>query len=133
MDADFSHHVRKALYPPSQARPDAFFSQNSFPNSSGPLIALIQISLLICGLRLQKAHNLDIVTGTRYRSTSKPYTPDAQPGGVHGWDFKRKLVSRGANYLADTILNPGVSDLTGSFRYVSSSRHGYPLNEVLFV
>jgi len=67
-------------------------------------------------IRLQKAHNLDIVTGTRYRSTSKPYAPDAKPGGVHGWDFKRKLVSRGANFLADTILNPGVSDLTGSFR-----------------
>lgn len=67
---------------------------------------------------LQKAHNLDIVTGTRYRSTSKPYTTDAQPGAVHGWDFKRKLVSRGANFLAATVLNPGVSDLTGSFRYV---------------
>ncbi|KAF8147284.1 glycosyltransferase family 2 protein [Crassisporium funariophilum] len=67
-------------------------------------------------IRLQKAHNLDIVTGTRYRATSKPATVDALPGGVHGWDFKRKLVSRGANFLADTVLNPGVSDLTGSFR-----------------
>ncbi|KAK0506389.1 glycosyltransferase family 2 protein [Armillaria luteobubalina] len=47
---------------------------------------------------LQKAHNLDI------------------PGGVHGWDLRRKLVSRGANFLADTVLSPGVSDLTGSFR-----------------
>jgi dolichol-phosphate mannosyltransferase len=70
-------------------------------------------------IRLQKAHNLDIVTGTRYRSTSTPYTSESKPGGVHGWDFKRKLVSRGANFLADTILNPGVSDLTGSFRYVA--------------
>ncbi|PPQ99603.1 hypothetical protein CVT24_005179 [Panaeolus cyanescens] len=60
-------------------------------------------------IRLQKAHNLDIVTGTRYRSTSTPSSADAEPGGVHGWDFKRKLVSRGANYLADTILNPGVT------------------------
>jgi dolichol-phosphate mannosyltransferase len=58
------------------------------------------------------------VTGTRYRSTSKPYLVDAQPGGVHGWDLKRKFVSRGANFLADTVLNPGVSDLTGSFRCV---------------
>ncbi|KAJ6560994.1 glycosyltransferase family 2 protein [Mycena sp. CBHHK59/15] len=65
---------------------------------------------------LQKAHNLDIVTGTRYRSTSKPFLREATPGGVHGWDLKRKLVSRGANFLADTVLNPGVSDLTGSFR-----------------
>ncbi|KAK0456771.1 glycosyltransferase family 2 protein [Armillaria borealis] len=63
-----------------------------------------------------KAHNLDIVTGTRYRSMSKPYLADAKPGGVHGWDLRRKLVSRGANFLADTVLSPGVSDLTGSFR-----------------
>lgn len=48
----------------------------------------------------------DIVTGTRY----------AGDGGVYGWDLKRKLVSRGANLLADTVLRPGVSDLTGSFR-----------------
>lgn len=67
-------------------------------------------------IRLQQAHNLDIVTGTRYRSTSTPYLAEAQPGGVHGWDLKRKLVSRGANFLAATVLNPGVSDLTGSFR-----------------
>lgn len=38
------------------------------------------------------------------------------PGGVYGWDLRRKLVSRGANFLADLMLNPGVSDLTGSFR-----------------
>ncbi|KAG1777262.1 glycosyltransferase family 2 protein [Suillus placidus] len=67
-------------------------------------------------IRLQQAHNLDIVTGTRYRSTSTPYLAGARPGGVHGWDLKRKLVSRGANFLAATVLNPGVSDLTGSFR-----------------
>lgn len=73
--------------------------------------------------RLQKAHNLDIVTGTRYRSTSKPYQSDATPGGVHGWDLRRKLVSRGANFLAATVLNPGVSDLTGSFRYVITTLH----------
>jgi dolichol-phosphate mannosyltransferase len=30
--------------------------------------------------------------------------------------LKRKLVSRGANLLADTVLRPGVSDLTGSYR-----------------
>jgi len=41
-----------------------------------------------------------------------------EPGGVHGWDLKRKFVSRGANFLADTVLSPGVSDLTGSFRSV---------------
>jgi dolichol-phosphate mannosyltransferase len=50
--------------------------------------------------------NLDIVTGSRYISG----------GGVHGWDLKRRLVSRGANFLADYLLKPKVSDLTGSFR-----------------
>jgi dolichol-phosphate mannosyltransferase len=57
-------------------------------------------------IALQKRTNADIVTGTRYR----------QGGGVYGWDLKRKLVSRGANLFADTVLRPGVSDLTGSFR-----------------
>ena len=47
-----------------------------------------------------------IVTGTRY----------AKGGGVYGWDTKRKVTSKGANILADILLNPGVSDLTGSFR-----------------
>lgn len=37
-------------------------------------------------------------------------------GGVHGWDFKRKLISRGANFLTQFLLRPGASDLTGSFR-----------------
>lgn len=48
----------------------------------------------------------EIVTGTRYR----------KGGGVYGWDLKRKITSKGANFLADFLLNPGVSDLTGSFR-----------------
>lgn len=50
--------------------------------------------------------NLDIVTGTRY----------AGDGGVNGWDLKRKVISRGANYVTQVLLRPGVSDLTGSFR-----------------
>lgn len=54
----------------------------------------------------QKTANYDIVTGTRY----------AGDGGVFGWDLKRKLTSKGANIFADTVLRPGVSDLTGSFR-----------------
>ena len=54
----------------------------------------------------QKKYGFDIVTGTRY----------AGDGGVYGWDLKRKLVSRGANFLASTTLRPHVSDLTGSFR-----------------
>lgn len=54
----------------------------------------------------QKEKDYDIVTGTRY----------VEGGGVYGWDAKRKLVSRGANFLAAVLLSPGVSDLTGSFR-----------------
>ncbi|KAK6048122.1 hypothetical protein COOONC_14373 [Cooperia oncophora] len=57
-------------------------------------------------IELQKKENLDIVTGTRY----------AMSGGVYGWDIKRKTMSKGANFLAQFLLNPGVSDLTGSFR-----------------
>lgn len=57
-------------------------------------------------IALQQAHGLDIVLGTRY----------AGDGGVYGWDFKRKLVSRGANLLSRVILRPDVSDVTGSFR-----------------
>ncbi|KAK5652080.1 hypothetical protein OQA88_10856 [Cercophora sp. LCS_1] len=53
-----------------------------------------------------KEGDYDIVTGTRY----------AGDGGVYGWDLKRKLTSKGANIFADTVLRPGVSDLTGSFR-----------------
>jgi dolichol-phosphate mannosyltransferase len=62
-------------------------------------------------VELQKTADYDIVTGTRY----------AGDGGVFGWDLKRKLVSRGANLFADTVLRPGVSDLTGSFRLYKKS------------
>ena len=54
---------------------------------------------------------IDIVTGTRYK----------QGGGVAGWDLKRKITSKGANILADILLAPGVSDLTGSFRLYKRS------------
>ena len=56
--------------------------------------------------RVQAKGDYDIVTGTRY----------VTGGGVHGWDLRRKLTSRVANYLATVLLNPRVSDLTGSFR-----------------
>lgn len=55
---------------------------------------------------LQRKHNYDVVSGTRYSGT----------GGVYGWDFKRKLISRGANFLSQLLLRPNASDLTGSFR-----------------
>ena len=57
-------------------------------------------------VKKQKEGNYDVVTGTRY----------ALGGGVAGWDLRRVITSRGANLLANLLLNPGVSDLTGSFR-----------------
>jgi dolichol-phosphate mannosyltransferase len=62
-------------------------------------------------IALQQSGNFDIVTGTRY----------AGNGGVYGWDWYRKLTSKTANYLATFLLNPGVSDLTGSFRLYKKS------------
>ena len=38
------------------------------------------------------------------------------PLKIAGWDLKRILTSRGANLLANLLLAPGVSDLTGSYR-----------------
>ncbi|XP_072489657.1 dolichol-phosphate mannosyltransferase subunit 1 isoform X3 [Notamacropus eugenii] len=57
-------------------------------------------------IRKQREGNFDIVSGTRYKGN----------GGVYGWDLKRKFISRGANFLTQILLRPGVSDLTGSFR-----------------
>uniref|UniRef100_A0A6I8N4N3 Dolichol-phosphate mannosyltransferase subunit 1 n=2 Tax=Ornithorhynchus anatinus TaxID=9258 RepID=A0A6I8N4N3_ORNAN len=57
-------------------------------------------------IRKQKEGNFDIVSGTRYKGN----------GGVYGWDLKRKIISRGANFITQVLLRPGASDLTGSFR-----------------
>ncbi|KAL3288002.1 hypothetical protein HHI36_002454 [Cryptolaemus montrouzieri] len=54
----------------------------------------------------QRERDYDLVSGSRYIGD----------GGVHGWDFKRKLISRGANFLTQLLLRPRASDLTGSFR-----------------
>jgi dolichol-phosphate mannosyltransferase len=59
----------------------------------------------------QREGNYDVVSGTRY----------VAGGGVYGWDLKRKLISRVANYLATILLNPRASDLTGSFRLYKKS------------
>jgi dolichol-phosphate mannosyltransferase len=57
-------------------------------------------------LAKQRETGCDVVTGTRYRLG----------GGVLGWDLRRKLTSRVANFLAGLALAPKASDLTGSFR-----------------
>lgn len=51
------------------------------------------------------------MSGTRY----------SLGGGVYGWDLRRKLISRVANYLAQALLRPGATDLTGSFRLYRKS------------
>ncbi|XP_040049510.1 dolichol-phosphate mannosyltransferase subunit 1 [Gasterosteus aculeatus] len=57
-------------------------------------------------IQKQKEGDYDLVSGTRYHGN----------GGVYGWDLRRKLISRGANFLSQVLLRPGASDLTGSFR-----------------
>ena len=57
-------------------------------------------------IQKQAEGGYDLVSGTRY----------AGDGGVNGWDLKRKIISRGANYVTQVLLRPGASDLTGSFR-----------------
>ncbi|OJJ51500.1 hypothetical protein ASPZODRAFT_148768 [Penicilliopsis zonata CBS 506.65] len=66
-------------------------------------------------IRIQKESDADIVTGTRYANR------DNVKGGVYGWDLFRKFTSRTANLIADVMLMPGVSDLTGSFRLYKKS------------
>lgn len=58
-------------------------------------------------IELQKTADYDIVSGSRYNGAG---------AGVYGWNFWRKLVSRGANFLSQFLLRPNASDLTGSFR-----------------
>ena len=57
-------------------------------------------------IKKQKETKANIVSGTRY----------VAQGGVFGWDLRRKLTSRVANFIADFLLDPKCSDSTGSFR-----------------
>jgi dolichol-phosphate mannosyltransferase len=72
---------------------------------------LVQPKYIPDMLARQNTTGCDIVTGTRYQPA----------GGVYGWDLVRKLTSRGANLLAQLLLQPRVSDLTGSFRLYKRS------------
>ncbi|KAH0975170.1 hypothetical protein GBA52_017069 [Prunus armeniaca] len=87
-------------------------------HASGNFVVIMDADLshhvITCGMliiRKQLETGASIVTGTRY----------VKGGGVHGWNLMRKLTSRGANVLAQTLLWPGVSDLTGSFRLYRKS------------
>lgn len=66
--------------------------------------------------RKQAETGADIVTGTRY----------VHGGSVFGWNFKRKLTSRGANYLAATLLQPGVSLAMFCWICASAARSAVP-------
>lgn len=68
----------------------------------------------------QRETQCDVVSGTRYK----------QNGGVFGWDLVRKLTSRGANLLAQLLLQPNASDLTGSFRLYKRSVFELIINQV---
>lgn len=57
-------------------------------------------------VKTQNSQKCDIVASTRYKGS----------GGVYGWSFYRKLISRGANNLAQTVLGIRTSDVTGSYR-----------------
>lgn len=62
----------------------------------------------------------DLVIGSRYI-----------PGGGVSWQFYRRLLSKGANLFANTILNLGVHDVTGAFRcYKKKVLETIPLDQI---
>ncbi|GBE61080.1 dolichol-phosphate-mannose synthase family protein [Babesia ovata] len=71
-------------------------------------------------IRLQRTGNYDIVSGTRY----------ASGGGASGWGARRVFISKTANFLAQFLLRPQMSDLTGSFRLYRRSLFESVLNNV---
>lgn len=102
MDADLSHHVSVLISQLSQFTP----IPSNLDYCNVMLSFSFQPKFIPEFIKLQQDNNYDIVSGTRYIGN----------GGVYGWDFKRKLVSRGANFLSQLLLRPNCSDLTGSFR-----------------
>ena len=104
MDADLSHHVRDGRRPASgclKGRP--LLSPRPYPPPQPKFIPAF--------IAKQAEGDYDVVSGTRYLTG----------GGVAGWDLYRKLVSRGANFIATALLSPRASDLTGSFRLYKRS------------
>ncbi|HEY5304527.1 MAG TPA: polyprenol monophosphomannose synthase [Acidimicrobiales bacterium] len=60
---------------------------------------------------LAAAHNYEVVIGSRY-----------VPGGrIPRWKFSRRLLSRGGNQYASTMLGLGVADATAGYRVYSRS------------
>lgn len=101
MDADLSHHPK---YIPQMIEVMDGAGQTTENKEDGTT---------------QGRRRVDIVSGTRYMRCGGA-------GGVCGWDWKRKITSRGANVLAQFLLffpftAMGCSDLTGSFRLYERS------------
>ena len=57
-------------------------------------------------IRKQREGDFDLVSGTRY----------AGGGGVNGWDLKRKIISRGANFVTQVLLRPGAKSSSTNIR-----------------
>ena len=93
MDADLSHHVRDSFA--GHCLADSPPTPISCPLSHAVGMQPKYIPQFVAK---QLEGDYDVVTGTRY----------AQQGGVAGWDTRRKLTSRGANFCAATLLSPGV-------------------------
>src|SRR5437667_83621 len=55
---------------------------------------------------IEAAGDADLVLGSRY----------VQGGGVAGWTWHRRTLSRGGSWYARTILGIDVHDLTGGFK-----------------
>lgn len=68
----------------------------------------------------QKTTRSDIISGTRY----------APGGGVAGWDLKRVVISRTANFIAQVLLGVNSTDLTGSYRLYKRETLEEVINEV---
>lgn len=52
------------------------------------------------------SNGCDVVIGSRYIAG----------GGIENWSFYRRIISRGANFLASTILGVRVHDMTTGYR-----------------
>lgn len=89
LDADFSHPIE--VIPQLLQRVEGFAPQrDSLPADAG------RISL----------EPVDVVIGSRY----------VPGGGVVGWPFSRRIMSRGVNLFARTMLRLTTRDNSGSFR-----------------
>jgi dolichol-phosphate mannosyltransferase len=86
MDSDLSHHVRTRKDKCKAYLDQSYILSLSFKPKFIPEF-----------IKEQKEGNYDVVTGTRYDLG----------GGVYGWDLKRKVVSRTANYITQVLLRPG--------------------------